>query len=69
VEISWVAAVDSLLTGVISTVLAFFSDNIVVVIGAFVSIAVFVWLLSILFRSAGVKKPDTLYSDWDKPPW
>jgi hypothetical protein len=55
--LSLLGAVDANLQGVITQLTTYFADNIVVVIGAFVTIAMALWMLSILFRSTGVKKP------------
>ena len=48
---------DPQLTSALSSVTSYFSDNIGVIIAAVVSIAVFLWLLRIAFRSFGIRKP------------
>lgn len=49
--------VDPNLTSSITAIQTYFSDNIPAVILAFITIAMALWLLAILFHSAGVKKP------------
>lgn len=48
---------DANLTTALSSVTTYFSNNIGVVIAAVVSIAVFLWLLRLAFRSFGIGKP------------
>lgn len=50
-------AVDANLTSAITAVETYFSENLFTVVMAFVTIACALWLLAILFHSAGVKKP------------
>lgn len=48
---------DANLTTAVDSVTTYFTANIGLVIGAVVSIAVFMWLLRIAFRSFGIRKP------------
>ncbi len=54
---SALAAADAALTTQVTGLQTYFTDNIGTVIAAFVAISMLLWLLSIAFRSVGVKKP------------
>jgi len=51
-----VATVDANLTSSLDQVTSYFTDNIGVVIAAFIGIAAFLWLLGMALRSVGVTK-------------
>jgi len=53
---NFLATADPALTSAMDAVTSYFTDNIGVVIAAFVGIAVLLWLLSIFLRSVGVRK-------------
>jgi hypothetical protein len=51
------AAADATITSAGSSLTTYFTDNLPTVIGAFIAVAMAVWLLGLLFRSVGVRKP------------
>lgn len=51
------AAADTTLSAQTDTVKSYFQDNIGIVIGLFVAVALLLWLLGMAFRSVGAKKP------------
>lgn len=58
VQTAFAQTADPALEGAVGQVTGYFSDNIGVVIGAIVAIALLVWLLGIAFRSVGVRRPN-----------
>lgn len=51
----FIATADPALTSAMNTVTDYFTDNIGVVIAAFVGIAVLLWLLSKFLRAVGIR--------------
>ncbi len=54
------AAADPTVTSASSSVTTFFTDNLPTLITAFIAIAMVVWVLGLLFRSVGVRKPSKI---------
>jgi hypothetical protein len=51
------ATADTTVTSTGTQVTSFFTDNLPTILTAFVAIAMVIWILGLLFRSVGVKKP------------
>jgi hypothetical protein len=54
------AAADPVLTSAVGQGTSYFSSNIGVIIGAFVAVAALLWLLTLGFRSMGIRRKGSL---------
>jgi len=51
------AAADITVTSAGTDLTTYFTDNLPTVIAAFIAVAMAIWVLGLLFKSVGVKKP------------
>jgi hypothetical protein len=54
---SALAAADPTIESAKTSVTTYFTDNLPVVIAAFIAVAMAIWALSLLFKSVGVRRP------------